>query len=40
MGGIKNEKEDSDDYKYIKSPSDVLNDDRITRPLLKYQTNL
>jgi hypothetical protein len=39
MGVIKNEKEDSDDYKNIISPSNFL-DDRITRPLLKYQTNL
>jgi len=38
MGGIKNNIEDSDDFKYIKSPSDVI-DERITRPLLKYQTN-
>ena len=38
MGEMKNNKDDSDDFKYIKSPSDVL-DDRITRPLLKYQTN-
>jgi hypothetical protein len=38
MGEMKNNKDDSDDFKYIKSPSDVLYDIN-TRPLLKYQTN-